>query len=429
MYYEDSPTSPKIDEVRIARDIMIHLNLVYTDGAFFNEDGRFRDEDALRREIYRRIIPYTTSNVPRRVENVLQVLRMEAAGELPLSEGVIHLKNGTYHLVDGFSEHKMTCRHRLNVSYDPNCKRPELWLKFLHDLLEEEDIATLQEFLGYCLLPVNYGQKMLIITGRGGEGKSRIGVIMKQMLGESMNYGSIAKVETNAFARADLEHKLLMVDDDLRLTRLPTTNTIKSLITAEQPVDLERKGKQSYQGKVYARFLAFGNGALTAENDSSYGFFRRQIILQAKPRDPDRVDNPYLASMMRQELDSIFMWCLEGLFQLLGKDFRFSISQTSRETTSVAMGESNNVLQFLCSRGYVVRECQASASSRQLYNAYLEWCTDNMSQSVSMQKFSILLKEEARYYGLRYDNNIPTHQGKRVRGFWGIRLADVADKW
>ena len=38
---------------------------------------------------------------------------------------------------------------------------------------------------------------MLIITGRGGEGKSRLGLVLRSLLGQNMNTGSIAKVETN----------------------------------------------------------------------------------------------------------------------------------------------------------------------------------------------------------------------------------------
>ena len=56
---------------------------------------------------------------------------------------------------------------------------------------------------------------MLMLIGKGGEGKSRIGVVMNAIFGLNMNTTSIQKVETNRFARADLEGKLLMVDDDL----------------------------------------------------------------------------------------------------------------------------------------------------------------------------------------------------------------------
>ena len=53
-----------------------------------------------------------------------------------------------------------------------------------------------------------------------------------------------------------------MVDDDMKMEALKSTHYLKSLITAEMPMDLERKGEQSYQGEMYVRFLAFSNGDL-----------------------------------------------------------------------------------------------------------------------------------------------------------------------
>lgn len=54
----------------------------------------------------------------------------------------------------------------MNVAYRPDAPAPELWLRFLSELLEPEDIPTLQEYLGYCLLPTTKGQKMLMLNNR-----------------------------------------------------------------------------------------------------------------------------------------------------------------------------------------------------------------------------------------------------------------------
>ena len=206
----------------------------------------------------------------------------------------IFLSNGTLYLDGGFTEDREFCINRLPVRYNPDAPTPVLWLRFLSDLLEPEDIPTLQEYIGYCLIPSTKGQKMLMLTGRGGEGKSRIGLVLRALLGDNMNTGSISKVETNPFARADLEHQLLMVDDDMKLEALPQTNHLKAIITAELPLDLEKKGRQSYQGRMYVRFLGMGNGTLQSRNDRSVGFFRRQIILTVRERDRNRVDDPFI---------------------------------------------------------------------------------------------------------------------------------------
>lgn len=57
----------------------------------------------------------------------------------------------------------------------------------------------------------------------------------------------------------------------MKLEALPQTNHIKSIVTLEDQIDLERKGQQSFQGVVYARLIAFGNGGLHALYDKTDG--------------------------------------------------------------------------------------------------------------------------------------------------------------
>ena len=92
---------------------------------------------------------------------------------------------------------KEYCGNRLSVSYRADAPAPQHWLRFLSELLEPEDIPALQEYLGYCLIPSTKGQKMLMLIGKGGEGKSRIGVVMNAIFGLNMNTTSIQKVENN----------------------------------------------------------------------------------------------------------------------------------------------------------------------------------------------------------------------------------------
>ena len=72
-------------------------------------------------------------------------------------------------------------------------------------------------------------------------------------------------------------------------------------------MDLERKGKQSYQGWMYARLLAFSNGGLQALYDRSDGFYRRQLMLTTKPKPPGRTDDPYLGEKLKAETEGIFL--------------------------------------------------------------------------------------------------------------------------
>ena len=96
--------------------------------------------------------------------------------------------------------------------------------------IRDRDIPTLQEYIGYCLIPSNKGQRMMVIKGEGGEGKSQIGAVLAKLFGRHMKDGSIGKISENRFARADLEHILLCVDDDMRMEALRQTNYVKSIV-------------------------------------------------------------------------------------------------------------------------------------------------------------------------------------------------------
>ena len=315
------------------------------------------------------------------------------------------------------------------VNYEMKETKPERWMKFLSELLEEDDIPTLQEYMGYCLIPSNKAQKLLIILGKGGEGKSRIGLVMRKILGTNMNVSNIQKVEHNRFARADLEYRLLMVDDDMKLEALKDTNYIKTIVTLEDKMDLERKSKQSVQGNLYVRFLCFGNGSLSALHDRSYGFYRRQIILTVKDVPPDRVDDPYLIEKLQREADDIFLWCLEGLKRLLKNKYRFTISERAKKNLHEAMESGNNIIAFMQSSGYIRLEENTTATSKILYQAYCRWCEDNTEKPMSAKSFSGYLKENEKKYHIHYSTNIPSDNGKNARGFQGIHTQIRIDNY
>ena len=306
------------------------------------------------------------------------------------------------------------------MSYRADAPAPEHWLRFLSELLEPEDMPALQEYLGYCLIPSTKGQKMLMLIGKGGEGKSRIGVVMSAIFGLNMNTTSIQKVENNRFARADLEGKLLMVDDDLDTNALTKTNYVKSIVTAELRMDLERKKEQSYQGQLYVRFLCFGNGALTALHDRSDGFFRRQIILTTKDKPADRFDDPFLAEKLIAEKEGIFLWMLEGLRRLIANHYHFTISQRARDNITSAVRDANNILDFLDSEGYVAFKADYEASTKNLYAAYKRWCEDNAENPLSPKSFANQLSQNAERYHLEPVSNLHIGGGKRCRGYMGI---------
>ena len=405
-------------------DFLSTHQLLYSNGAFFTPDGRMVDPMPLRCEIFEMMREYVGANLAKKVTNVVDVLKLAAQVEdFPPVTDRIALANGTLYLDGTFQEGKPEIvRNRLPVKYDPKAAQPTHWLRFLSDLLYPEDIPTVQEFIGYCLIPSNKGQRMMVIKGNGGEGKSQIGAVLGTLFGSNMKDGSIGKISENRFARADLEHILLCVDDDMRMEALRQTNYVKSIVTAQGKMDLERKGKQSYQGWMCARLLAFSNGDLQALFDRSDGFYRRQLVLTTKEKPAGRVDDPDLAEKMKTEAEGILLWAFEGLQRLAANNFKFTESDRTRENREAVKRENNNVYDFLDSDGYVRLKADMSASSKELYEAYQIYCTENNLPALKPRSFSEALIACQSRYNLEYCNNVTNAAGRRVRGFLGIEV-------
>lgn len=413
-----------IGEIAFASEYLKEHPMRCTNGKLYTVDGIIDSEEELRADIFRLLEPYISRNASKLVTRILDTIRLKAlcpAPPIDWSGNTIHVANGTYHLENGFSEEKEYCINRLPVKFNPEAPLPELWLAFLTELLEPEDITTLQEFMGYCLVPVTRAQKMLLIIGQGGEGKSRIGLVLRALLGDSMNIGNLRKLETNQFARADLEYRLAMVDDDMQMDALPSTNIIKTLVTAEEKMDVERKGVQSYQSRLYCRLIGFGNTSLSSLHDRSSGFFRRQILLKAKPRSYGRHDAADLIDYLIEEKEGIFLWCLSGLRRLRKNGYHFTVSESAKKNLQESMKESNNILEFMRSEGYIEYNTEWCATSRQLCRAYEKWCDDNAMAPLADRTFISFLRENGHRYSLRYTNNI-RFGNATVRGFHGLRV-------
>ena len=411
-----------INEALFCDDFLGRHKIIYTNGAFFTPDGRVTDELPLRGEIFEELKCCAVSNIPRKISNIVELMKLAALVEdFPPEADRIHLANGTLFLDGSFTEGKPDIvRCRLPVAYNPDAPTPTRWLAFLDGLLYPEDIPTLQEYIGYCLIPSNKGQRMMVIKGSGGEGKSQIGVVLSRLFGCNMKDGSIGKISENHFARADLEHTLLCVDDDMRMEALRQTNYVKSIVTAQGQMDLERKGKQSYQGWMYARLLAFSNGDLQALYDRSDGFYRRQLILTTKDKPLSRVDDPDIAEKMAAEVEGILLWAFEGLQRLVKNGFQFTESDRAKRNRELVKRDNNNVFDFLESEGYIRLKADACTSSKELYEVYKMWCEENSLNAIKARGFSDALIANQRRYNLESTNNIVNSSGRRVRGFVGI---------
>lgn len=162
---------------------------------------------------------------------------------------------------------------------------------------------------------------------------------------------------------------------------------------------------------------------LNAElHDRSFGFFRRQIILEAKERNPSRKDDPYLAERLCAEKEGIFLWALAGLQRLIRNGFQFTLSDRAKANMEAAVADGNNIVEFMQSEGYFQFKADSEVSSRDFYEVYRLWCEDNALNPLAQKTLTNYLKLNESLYNLEYTNKVHIGGGRYARGFLGIEL-------
>ncbi len=414
----------KINEPLFCKEFSDNYPIIFSENRFYDYNGEV-SEDIISHKISEIVMPYVTNNVAAVVKRLVEALKLCCFSQpiIP-KEDEIHLLNGILKTDGTWLEEIRFCTNRLNVNYDPDIWNgvyyPEEFMLFLSDMLDMEDITTLQEYLGYCLIPSTKGQAMLFIIGNGGEGKSRIGIVLQEIFKSAMITGNFQRIETDKFFRYNLQNKLLMLDDDMQMNAFSSTGYIKNLITAEIPVDVEAKGQQSQQAMLYSRFLCFGNGSPKALYDKSDGFARRMIILTTKPVPENRKNDPFLADKFIAEKEKIFCWMFDGLRRLIRNNFRFTISEKTKRNISEIMSDNCNIPEFLEDRSYISFGSGYSESTQALYSAYVDWCHKNLMNILNQNTFSTWLRSNSSKWGMTPTNHISV-DNREVRGYKGVK--------
>ena len=86
-----------INEALFCDDFLGRHKIIYTNGAFFTPDGRVTDELPLRGEIFEELKCCAVSNIPRKISNIVELMKLAALVEdFPPETDRIHLANARY---------------------------------------------------------------------------------------------------------------------------------------------------------------------------------------------------------------------------------------------------------------------------------------------------------------------------------------------
>ena len=87
-----------------------------------------------------------------------------------------------------------------------------------------------------------------------------------------------------------------------------------------------------------------------------------------------------------------------------------------------AMAEGNNIVDFMQSEGYFRFRADHETSTKDFYDVYVQWCSDNAVTPKSAKAFSSFLRQKAEVYKLEYTNKVNIGGSKYARGYLGIQI-------
>lgn len=272
-----------------------------------------------------------------------------------------------------------------------NCPR---WDTFLAEIIPDEtDRATLMEWMGYCLIPTQRFQKMLLMTGSGANGKSIVCSVLSALVGEK-NCGSqpLENIHEGHNLKP-LEGKLVNFSPEL--SRLcPGAEGVVKGITGGDTLTINPKNKDQHEAKIYARLTITSNNMPTVA-DRTDAFFRRMLILpfpvqiaEERQRNPEEL----IASLVA-ELPGILNRALESLKNLMARG-RFIETTAGRDFKSDLKIRSNTALAFLEELYAPTRKLHYTVSKKVLYKEYADWCEEQgFKHSFSAPEFGRILAD------------------------------------
>lgn len=344
-------------------------------------------------------------------------------------EDLICLATGMFNLVTGAlsphaKEHYAT--YMLPIEFNPS-KVPDcpIWKRCLEQWIEDKAaIREAQKFAGYCLTRETRWEKMLLLYGPGGDGKSTFMNILRAMVGENnCSHIPMGRLE-DQFYLSRLVDKLINMSTEIE-SKAMQSQEIKAIVSGD-PICASFKNQTPFDFVPFCK-LIYSTNRLPKMLDNSDGFFRKIMILRFEGQFVKRNEaDIFLKEQLLEELPGIFAWALAGLVLLRQEGFTESAGM--KDMVDSYKRVNNNVLYYITK--HVEVDPIAKAGKDAVYADYVKRCREWNLMPVGEPQFRLEflrllrdLRADVRDGKLAADET-----GKRANAYVGFRLVDEKEE-
>lgn len=315
---------------------------------------------------------------------------------------------------------RITKQTAVTPADEANCS---LWLEFLHDATgsDEEMIAFLKQWCGYCLTGITREHALIFLYGPGGNGKS---VFLNTISGIMGDYAATASMDTFTASRSDrhptdlamLHGARLVTSSETEAGRAWAESRIKQM-TGGDPITARFMRQDFFTFTPSFKLTIVGNHQPVLQNVDDAAKRRFNIIpFKVKPEIPDTT----LEEKLRKEWPQILRWMIDGCLEWQQQGL--CRSQSVLNETADYFSEQDFMSQWLDEVCIVEPDNQGCFSTAaDLYRSWREYAKEGGEEAGSQKSLGSKLAR----HGLRKGQK--KIQGKNYKVWIGVRFRGAGD--
>jgi phage/plasmid-associated DNA primase len=370
--------------------------------AFYRYDertGLFSVEtaDRIKTDISARMLEASrTDNIPElvtfrrdsKLNAVVAQLRgiAEKPGAFENRPQVVHLANCVLRLTpDGLERHPFSpsfrSRNRSPIIYDLAAKCPRFLNELVIPAVKPDDVVLLQKMVGQALLGRNLVQRLMILDGLGGRGKTQLVGVIQHLIGAANSTELRTRHLGDRFELYRLRSRTLLTGVDVKPDFLSTegASVLKGLVGGDW-FDAEQKGGNGafrLQG-TFNVFVTSNTRLKIALKGDISAWKRRLLIVRYEAPPPARKIPDFADLLIAEEGAGILNWALEGLLKLRedisGPSGDIVLTDRQKGIVDGLLAESDSLRHFIENR--VVIDYGSDLAVEEIVEAYAEYCPE-----------------------------------------------------
>ncbi len=342
-----------------------------------------------------------------------------------LANGVIEFKADDKPVFVSFSP-EFYSRNQSPIPFNEYAPCPRFLNELLKPATSHDDAILIQKYTGLCLLGNNLVQRILILDGEAGRGKSTISIIIQKLVG----LNNVTELRTSHLdSRFELFRylkKTLLTGVDVPGDFLSKKGAyvLKALVGGDI-LDAEQKGGTGnfpLQGNFSV--VITSNSRLQVRLDGDIGAWRRRLfIVRFEGPVPKKKIPDFAGVLITEEGSGILNWALVGL-QMVLEDIRIhgdiQLIDAQSGVVDALLAESDSLRHFL--NDCVVSDENSDLTVSEIEEAYAEYCPQ---KKWNPKPITIIRKE---LEGLMLElfqttkSNSISRGSKDAKGFRKVRL-------